>query len=103
MAYKMRLIQKYQVGKEDLFWDLEKKFAALEKRRKDFPKGRRFKPVSAMIPCNSLICEWEFDTLDEAKNCLSFFLGDKEHDVLYKKQSPLMEDVNVEFYETKDF
>jgi hypothetical protein len=29
-------------------------------------------------------------------------LGDKEHDVLYQKQSPLMEDVTVEFYETKD-
>lgn len=102
MAYKMRLIQKYQIGKEDLFWDLEKQFAELEKRRPDFPKGRRYKPVSAMIPLNALIVEWEFQSLDEAKNCLSFFLGDKEHDVLYQKQSPLMEDVMVEFYETKD-
>ena len=99
MPYKLRLIQQYQVSKEKEFWDLEMKFAELEKRRPDFPKGRRLKPVSGMLPSNTLIWECDFPTLDEAKACLSFFEGDAEHDVLFQKQSPLMQDVRVEFYE----
>jgi hypothetical protein len=42
---------------------LEKKFAALEKGRTDFPKGRRLQPVSGGAT-NTLVWQCEFPDMD---------------------------------------
>jgi len=47
MGIVMRIIQQFDPAREDEFMALERKFAELEKRRADFPKGRRLQPVSS--------------------------------------------------------
>ncbi len=102
MSIVMRIVQQYDIRREKLWMDLERKFAALEKKRKDFPKGRRLKPISGPYACNTLIWECEFDSLDEAKRTLDFFAGDAAHESLLKKQLPLFQEAKIEFYEKLD-
>jgi len=47
MAIVMRIIQQFDPGSENEFMNLEKKFDELEKKRPDFPKGKRMQPISA--------------------------------------------------------
>ncbi len=99
MSIVMRIVQRYDIRQEKKWMDLERKFAALEARRKDFPKGRRLKPISGPYPCNTLIWESEFPSLDAAKEALDFFAGDQAHEALLKQSLPLFEQVTIEFYE----
>ena len=46
MGVVMRIIQQFDPAREDQFMELESKFEELEKKRPDFPKGRRMQPVS---------------------------------------------------------
>jgi hypothetical protein len=82
---------------------LEKKFAELEKKRPDFPKGIRMQPVSASEPVNSLIWQCEFPDIETAFMTLDFFNGDKEHETLFREQVEFMNKVRIEFYKTLDF
>ena len=66
MAIRMRIIQNYDITKENEFWLLEKKFVELEKRRTDFPKGRRLKPISGSLPTNTLVWEGDFPSMEAA-------------------------------------
>jgi hypothetical protein len=103
MSVTMRILQRFDVRKTSEFLDLEKKFAALEKRRPDYPKARRMKPIAADEPINTLIWECEFKSLNDAKEALDFFAGDAEHDVLYPLQLPFFEQVKIGFYENLEY
>ena len=75
MSIVMRILQQYDIRQEKRWMALEKQFAALEKKRPDFPKGRRLKPIAGPYPCNTLIWECEFPSLDEAVSRVGFLCG----------------------------
>ena len=99
MAIKMRILQTYDVVNEKEFLALEKQFAALERRRRDFPKGVRYQPLAAALPTNTLIWECEFASLAAAQAALKFFARDPDHEALAKQQRPYFKDVRIEFLE----
>lgn len=103
MSVTMRIIQQFDARHEVDFMALERKFAELERRRPDYPKGRRLQPISAGMPNNTLIWECEFPDLETARAALDFFHGDEEHEVLFAKQVEFFEQVHVEFYANLDF
>ena len=103
MSITMRIMQQFDVRHEAEFMALERKFAELEARRPDYPKGRRRQPISAAEPCNTLIWECEFPDLETARKTLDFFHGDDEHEALFEKQAPFFKQVRVEFYQNLDF
>ena len=41
MSITMRIIQQFDISREEEFMEIEKRFAALEESRSDYPKGRR--------------------------------------------------------------
>src|ERR1035437_6486845 len=100
MGIIMRIIQQFEPGRENDFMALEKKFAEMEKRRPDFPKGKRMQPVSSSEPVNTLIWQCEFPDIETAFMALNFFDGDKEHEVLYRQQVEFMKNIRIEFYKT---
>jgi len=99
MSVKMRIMQTYDPAHEVEFLALEKEFAALERRRPDFPQGRRFKPVASSLCTHTLVWECEFKDLNAAHAALSCFSGDVEHEKLAEKQRPYFTEVRVEFLE----
>ena len=103
MSVTMRIIQEYDITREDEFLALEAKFAELEAARDDYPKGKRLKPISASHPWNCLIWEGEFDDLDSARAAMDFFSGDDAHEKLFAKQQPMFRGVKIEFYENLQF
>ena len=103
MSVTMRIIQQFDSPNEAEFMDLEKKFAALERRRGDYPKGKRMQPISGALPCNTFIWECEFPDIQSAREALDFFHGDDEHEALFAKQGPLIRDVRIEFYQNLEF
>ncbi|MDO8683238.1 MAG: hypothetical protein Q7N50_07145 [Armatimonadota bacterium] len=103
MSVTMRIIQQFDIRHESEFMDLEKKFAQLEARRPDYPKGRRMQPISATEPCNTLIWECEFPDIQSARDALNFFHGDEEHEELFEKQLPFFKSARIEFYDNLDF
>jgi hypothetical protein len=103
MSVTMRILQQFDPAQERIFLELEKKFAQLEASRKDYPKGRRMKPIAAEQPCNTLVWECEFDDLNAARQALSFFEGDSDHETLFCQQVPYFKQVKIEFYENLDY
>lgn len=104
MKVYMRMIWEFDITEEERFMELEKKFAELERRRKDYPKGgKRMQPISGMLPCNSITWEKEFDSLEEAYAMVEFFRGDEEHEKLAELQRPLFKDFRIEFYKVLGF
>jgi hypothetical protein len=103
MGIVMRIIQQFDPGSENEFMDLEKKFDELEKKRPDFPKGKRMQPISAFEPINTLIWQGEFKDIETAYKALDFFSGDEEHEVLFRQQVIYMKQVRIEFFKTLDF
>ncbi|HUU27678.1 MAG TPA: hypothetical protein VM123_07690 [archaeon] len=103
MSITMRVIQQYDIKYEKEFMELERKFAELESRRKDYRKGKRLKPLSACEPCNTLVWECEFPDLQAAKKWLDFLGGDGEHQELFIKQAPYFKQVKIEFYENLEY
>ena len=99
----MRIVQRFQAFREKDFMRLEREFARLEQDRPDFPKGRRLQPISANDPCNTLIWEGVFPDLQAAQGALDLFAGDTAHEALAAEQSPLFEQVRVEFYRNLEF
>lgn len=96
---RMRIIQQIDPSKEGEFLALEKEFAALEKRRSDYPKGIRYKPLASTLSVNTLIWECDFENLNEAHQALKFLGSDPDHQALAEKQSPFFKDVRIEFLE----
>ncbi len=103
MGIVMRIIQQFDPAREDEFMALERKFSELEKRRTDFPKGRRMQPVSSAEPVNTLIWQCDFPDIESAFMALNFFDGDAEHEKLYRQQVELMKSIRIEFCKTLDF
>jgi len=103
MGIIMRLIQQFDPGRECEFMALEKKFYELEKKRPDYPKGKRMQPISGSEPTNTLIWQYEFINIETAYKALDFFSGDEEHEALFKQQVPFMRQVKIEFYKSLDF
>jgi len=103
MGIIMRIIQQYDPCHEQEFMTLEKKFDELEKKRHDFPKGKRMQPVSSCEPVNTLIWQYEFPDIATAYKTLDFFNGDKEHEALFQQQVSFMKQVKIEFYKSLDY
>jgi len=103
MSVTMRIVQQFDAPHEREFMELEKKFAALEASRPDYPKGKRMQPLSGAEPCNTLIWECEFPDLQSARAALDFFQGDAAHEGLFRQQLPYFKQVRVEFYENLEF
>jgi hypothetical protein len=83
--------------------ELEAKFAAMEKRRTDFPKGRRSQPYAGREPSNTLIWECEFPSLAEAQAALAMIPTDREHDELFRQQVRFMTELYTEIDEVLEF
>ncbi len=103
MSITMRILQRFDVKNTDSFLDLEKKFVELEKRRPDYPKAKRMKPIAASEPINTLVWQCEFPDLNAAKKALDFFADDAEHEALIPLQLPFFEQIKIEFYENLDY
>jgi hypothetical protein len=103
MSITMRIMQQFDPAHEEQFMDLEKKFAELERKRPDYPKGSRMQPISASEPGNTLIWQCEFPDIESAYKVLDFFSGDDAHEALLKKQLPYFRQVKIEFYKNLDF
>jgi hypothetical protein len=103
MGIVMRIIQQFDPAREKEFMALEQKFDELERKRPDFPKGKRMQPVSSAEPVNTLIWQCEFPDIETAFMTLNFFEGDEGHETLYRQQVEYMKSIKIEFYKTLDF
>ncbi len=103
MAYKLRFVQRYRPADRAAFMKLEAQFVALEKRRADFPRGRRWQTYAGREPTNTLIWEAEFPTLAAAQQALALLEADPEHGKLLQQQVPYFQDAYTEIYEELDF
>lgn len=83
--------------------ELEARFAALETRRSDFPRGLRLQPYAGREPTNTLIWESSFPTLEAARQALALIESDPEHGQLFRQQVPYFLDAFTEIYEVLDF
>lgn len=103
MGVIMRIIQQFEPRFENEFMLLERQFHELEKRRPDYPKGKRMQPISAGEPVNTLIWQYEFSDMDTAYKTLNFFGGDEGHEDLFRKQVAFIKNVKIEFFKSLDF
>ena len=102
MSYVLRFVQRFRPEDREAFMKLEAKFAAMEKRRRNYPKGRRSTPYAGREETNTLIWECEFPTLEAAQKGLAQMAKDPEHEKLYKQQVPYMQEAWTEIYEVLD-
>lgn len=102
MAYKLRFVQHIRMDKVKEYLDIEKQFASLEQQYPEFPKGKRYMPVTGREPSNTLIWECDFDTLQAAQNALAFLLNDTRHEVLFETQAAFILDSFAEIYKPFD-
>ena len=103
MPYIVRLVQRYNPEQRAAFMNVEAKFAAIEQRRSDFPKGRRSQPYAGREPSNTLIWESEFPSLAEAQAALAKISSDREHEALFREQVPYMSELYTEIDEILEF
>jgi hypothetical protein len=99
MAYKLRFIQRISQKDKGDFLELEKKFMEIERMNPGMPQGRRFLPISAKEPTNTIIWECEFDTLEALVRQFQSIYEDASHEELLQKQVLFMEDSHVEIYQ----
>jgi len=102
MAYVLRFVQRYRPENRAKFMEIEAKFAAMERRRAEYPRGRRLEPYTGREPTNTIVCEFTFETLRQAEAALAMISKDPEHDGLLAEQTPFMEDSYTEIYEVLD-
>ena len=96
----LRSIQEYAVGDREAFMELETRFADMERRRPDWPKGRRLQAYASGEATNALIWEAAFPTLADALAALTRIEADDEHAELSQRQAPLITRARTEIYET---
>jgi len=99
MKIRMRILQKFHPVDEAEFMRLERLFMALEQSNPDLPQGRRFKPLAGAEPCNTLVWEGDFESLEAAHRALSSFSGNEEHERLLAEQIPFFREARIEFLE----
>lgn len=102
MAFVLRFVQEYAVGERGRFMELEARFAAMERRRDDWPTGRRSQVHAGGEPTNALIWECVFPTLAELHAALDRIASDPEHDELFAQQAPFIMRARTEILETLD-
>jgi hypothetical protein len=102
MPYVLRFVQEYAVAERERFMELEARFAEMERRRDDWPTGRRLQVHAGADPTNALIWECAFDTLAELHAALERIEADPEHDELFAQQAPCITRARTEIYETLD-
>ena len=98
MSFKLRFVQKFEQANTDVFMELEKEFARLEREIPEFPKGRRWVPYLGGGMMNTLIWEADFPTLQRAIDAKLFFERDTRHEELFAKQVKLFIESTVEIY-----
>jgi hypothetical protein len=102
MVYVLRFVQRYRQVDRDAFMKLEAEFCAMEKRRPEWPQGKRRQPYSGREPVNTLIWESEFSSLADVQQALARIAADPEHEDLFRKQVPYMTDAYTEIDEVLD-
>lgn len=104
MSYVLRVVQLYLPRDREAFMQVEAKFAAMENQRNDFPKGRRFQPVTGRMPQNTLIWEsQEFANLAEVHAAIAKMETDPGHAKLFKEQVPYITEAYLEIEEILKF
>ena len=78
---------------------LEKQFAALERRKRVLPRGRRYRPYAGREPAHTLVWECEFPTLEAARRALAALDTDPDHSRLLRRQIPYFLEAYTEIYE----
>jgi hypothetical protein len=99
LPYVLRFVQRFRPGDEAAFLALEARFAALERRRRDFPKGRRLRPYAGREPAHTLIWECQFPSLQAAQDGLDRISSSRDHARLLKRQVPYFLEAWTEIYE----
>jgi len=102
MPYKLRFVQRFQLGNAKKFMEIEKQFAQCEIDYPEFPKGKRYVPHSGIHPSNTLIWECDFDTMEELQKVQAFLKNDDRHEDLFQKQCEYMVDTYTEIYRPYD-
>jgi len=102
MAFMLRLVQRFRIDSQEAFWELERRFAELERQTPGMPRGRRMRPVAGKEPNHTLVWEAEFPTLSELHAALGVMEALPQHAALFEKQSPLMLEGHTEIYELLD-
>ena len=102
MSYKLRFVQHFRQENGKEYLELEKLFVDLESKAKDFPKGKRYMPVTGKEASNTWIWESEFETLKAAQDALALIITDTRHEELFKKQVPYILDTYTEIYKPFD-
>jgi hypothetical protein len=102
MPYKLRFVQKFILSETDAFNTLERQFAEFENQYPEFPKGKRYNPLTGKEPSNTLIWECDFDTLEDLQKAHNFLMNDTRHEDLFKEQAKFMLDAYTEIYKPFD-
>lgn len=102
MSYKLRFVQHFRQEHAKEYLELEKSFVELESKATDFPKGKRYIPVTGKEASNTLIWESDFETLKEAQDALALILTDNRHEELFQKQVPFILNTYTEIYRPFD-
>jgi len=100
MPFVVRFVQEYAPAERETFMALEARFAEMERRRPEWPSGRRSQPYAGALPTHTLIWEHEFATLHEAQDALALIGSDPEHEELFRQQAPTITRARTEIYET---
>ena len=99
MPYVLRFIQHFRPADEKAFLTLEARFAALERKTKGFPRGRRSRPYAGRESVHTLVWECEFATLAAAQQGLRRMSSHPEHARLLRRQVPFFVEAWTEIYE----
>jgi len=99
MSYKLRFVQKFQLGNTKEFLEIEKQFEAFEQKYPDFPKGKRYLPLTGTMPSNTLVWECDFNSLEELQKAHQFLMSDDRHEDLFRKQAQYIIDAYTEIYQ----
>jgi len=102
MTFVVRFVQEYAVHERDAFMELEARFAEMERRRPDWPQGRRLQPYAGADVTNALVWETTVGSLAEAESALARIEGDEEHAELFARQAPLITPARTEILEVLD-
>lgn len=102
MAYMLRFVQRFRISEEHAFFELEKRFAELERANPSLPQGLRMRPVSGREPGHTLVWECRFESMHELNGALEALGHSEEHTRLFAQQSPLMTHSYTEVYELLD-
>ncbi len=92
-------MQRFKQYSKIQFLELERLFIKLEETQSDFPKAKRYIPVTGKEPSNTMIWEAEFDSLEAACKALHIIESNTTHDELFGKQSEFMLDSYTEIYQ----